>query len=117
MAKCLIILLNDLQRVQNCAAGYVLGRYAKAVDVVNLNWLPVFKGIEYNISKLTYHRLNDKDLPSYLPNEIVTQKRTLHSNNSRLDHVLITVKNLHFKIKLKTLSTDCQLLFNQMKVK
>ena len=26
-----------LQGVQNCAAGYVLGRYANAVDVVNLN--------------------------------------------------------------------------------
>ena len=83
MAKCLIILLNDLQRVQNCAAGYVLGRYAKAVDVVNLNWLPVFKGIEYNISKLTYQVLYDKNWPSYLPGEIVTQKKTLRSKISK----------------------------------
>ena len=83
MAKCLIILLNDLQRVQNCAAGYVLGRYAKAVAVVNLNWLPVFKGIEYNISKLTYQVLYDKNWPSYLPVEIVTQKKTLRSKISR----------------------------------
>ena len=83
MAKCLIILLNDLQRVQNCAVGYVLGRYAKAVDVVNLNWLPVFKGIEYNISKLTYQVLYDKNWPSYLPVEIVTQKKTLRSKISR----------------------------------
>ena len=30
-------LVKRLQRVQNCAAGYVLGRYANAVDVVNLN--------------------------------------------------------------------------------
>ena len=104
MAKCLIILLNDLQRVQNCAAGYVLGRYAKAVDVVNLNWLPVFKGIEYNISKLTYQVLYDKNWPSYLPVEIVTQKKT----NSSFEN---------FKIKLKMLSTNCQLIFDQMKVK
>ena len=46
-------LVKRLQRVQNCAAGYVLGRYTNAVDVVNLNWLPVLEGIEYNISKLT----------------------------------------------------------------
>ena len=83
MAKCLIILLNDLQRVQNCTPGYVLGRYANAVDVANLNWLPVFKGIEYNISKLTYQGLYDENWPSYLPVEILTQKKTLRSNISR----------------------------------
>ena len=69
-------LVKRLQRVQNFAAGYVLGRY------VNLNWFPILEGIEYNISKLVYQRLNDKDWPSYPPVEIVTQKRTLRSNNS-----------------------------------
>ena len=54
-------LVKRLQRVQNCAAGYVLGRYTNAVDVVNLNWLPILEGIEYNISKLTYQGLNDKN--------------------------------------------------------
>ena len=70
-------LVKGLQRVQNCAAGYVLCRYANAIDVVNLNWLPIIEGIEYDISKLTYHGLNDKNWASYLPVEIVTQKRTL----------------------------------------
>ena len=74
-------LVKRLQRVQNCAAGYVLSRYANAVDVVNLNWLPILEGIEYNISKLTYQGLNDKNWQSYLPVEVVTQKRTLRSNN------------------------------------
>ena len=41
-------LVKRLQRVQNCAAGYVLGSYANAVDVVNLKWLPILEGIEYN---------------------------------------------------------------------
>ena len=58
-------LVKRLQRVQNCAAGYVFGRYANAVDVVNLNWLPILEGIEYNISKLTYQRLNDKNCSIY----------------------------------------------------
>ena len=42
----------------------------------------------HNISKLTYQGLNDKNWPVYLPVEIVTQERTLHSNNSgsRVDH-------------------------------
>ena len=98
-------LVKRLQRVQNCAAGYVLGRYANAVDVVNLNWLPILEGTECNISKLTYQGLNDKNWPSYLPVEIVTQKE-LCVQITR-DHVLITVKNIHFKIKLKTLLTNC----------
>ena len=38
--------------------------------------------MEYNISKLIYQRLNDKNWPFYLTIEIVTQKRTLRSNNS-----------------------------------
>ena len=70
-------LVKRLQRVDNCAAGYALARYANAVDVVNLNWLPILEGIEYNIRKLTYQRLKDKNWPSHLPAEIVTQKRTL----------------------------------------
>ena len=75
-------LVQRLQRVQNCATGYALGRYANAVDVVNLNWSPILEGIEYYISKLMYRGLNDKNWPSYLPVEIVTQKGTLRSNNS-----------------------------------
>ena len=47
-------LVKRLHRVQNYAAGYVLGRYVNAVDVVNLNWSPMLEGIEYNISKLMY---------------------------------------------------------------
>ena len=43
-------LVKRLQRVQNCAAGYVLGRYANAADVVNWNWLPILENIEYNIA-------------------------------------------------------------------
>ena len=39
-------LVKRLQRVQNCAAGYVLGSYANAVDVANLKWLPILEGIE-----------------------------------------------------------------------
>ena len=108
-------LVERLQRVQNCAAGYVLGRYAIAVYVVNLNWLPTVEGIEYNISKLTYQGLNDKNWPSYLPEEIVTQKRTLYSNKSGpyVDHG----EKHKFQITVKTLSTNYQLILDQMKVK
>ena len=37
-------LVIRLQRVENCAAGYILGRILfNAVDAVNLNWLPILK--------------------------------------------------------------------------
>ena len=32
-------LINRLQRVQHTTAGYEYGRYAKTLDVINLNWL------------------------------------------------------------------------------
>ena len=56
MPNCLV---KRLKRAQNCAAGYVVGRYANPIDVVTLKWLPILEGIECN-SKLTYQGLNDK---------------------------------------------------------
>ena len=90
-----------------------LVKQLQRVHVVNLNWLPTLKGVEYNISKLKYQGLSDKDWPSYLPVEIVTQKRTMRSNNTgpSFDH-----GEKHFKIKLKALSTTCLLVFDQMKI-
>ena len=54
-------LVKRLQQVQNCVARYVLGRYANAVVVVNLNWLPILESLEYNINKVEYQGLNDKN--------------------------------------------------------
>ena len=45
-------LINRLQRVQNTTAGYVYGRYAKTLDVINLNWLPTEENVEMNTVKL-----------------------------------------------------------------
>ena len=113
-------LVKRLQRVQNCAARYVLGRYANTVDVVNLNWLPIFEGIEYNISKLTYQGLNDKNWPSYLPLEIVTLKRTLRSNNSGpcVDPVekhtfQDQAKNAFNKLPFNIRSNESKIIFNR----
>ena len=46
-------LQKALQRLQNCAAGYALGKYANTLDVINLNWLPVAENTEFNISRIT----------------------------------------------------------------
>ena len=59
-------LQNRLQHLQNCAAGYIFGKYLNTLDVINLNWLPVAENTEFNISKLAYQGLHDKNWPEYL---------------------------------------------------
>ena len=110
-----IYLVKRLQRVQNCAVGYVIGN---AIDVVNLNWLPILEGIEYIISKLGYQGLNDKNWPSYLPVEIVTQKKTLRSNNSEpcIDHgekhtFEDQAKNALYKLPINIRSNESKIIF------
>ena len=112
-------LVKRLQRAQNCAAGYVVGRYANPIDVVTLKWLPMLEGIEYN-SKLTYQGLNDKNWPSYLPVQIVTQKRTLRSSNSEpcVDHgekhtFQEQAKNAFNKLPINIRSNESKIIFNR----
>ena len=42
-------LINRFQGVQNTTAGYVYRRYAKTLDGVNLNWLPIEENIEMKL--------------------------------------------------------------------
>ena len=113
-------LVKQSQRVQKCAAGYVLGRYANAVDVVNLNRLPILEGIEYNMSKLTYQGLNDKNWPSYPSVKVVTQKRTLRLNNSGpcVDHgekltFQDQAKNTFNKLPINIRSNERKIIFKR----
>ena len=59
-------LQNHLLHVQKSGAGYVIGRYTKLSNVINLNWLPIHESIEYNIVECVYHSLHDRNWPSYL---------------------------------------------------
>ena len=43
-------LINRLERVQNVIPGYLHAQYAKMLDVINLNWLPIEENIEMNSS-------------------------------------------------------------------
>ena len=74
-------LLNRLQRIQNIAAGYVLNRYAKPEDVVNLHWLPIKENIDFNVCKLVHKALNDEAWPSYLDITKVPKSREMRSND------------------------------------
>ena len=93
-------LQNCSQRVQNSAAGYVTGRYAKLSDVINLNWLPIHESIGYNTVKCVYHSLHDRNCPSYLRLETVEQIQTTKEIN------LTSVKSIHFRANVLS-SVNC----------
>ena len=74
-------LIKRLQRVQNTTAGYVYGPYAKTLDIINLNWLPIEENIEMNTDKLAHKSLNDELWPNYLKLALIERKRTLRSSD------------------------------------
>ena len=74
-------LINRLQWVQNATVGYVYGRYAKTLDVINLNWLPIEKNIEMNTVKLAHKSLNNELWPNYLKLALIERKRNLRSSD------------------------------------
>ena len=67
-------LINKLHRVQNTTAGYVYGRYAKTLDVINLNWLPIEENIEMNTVELVLW-------PTYLKLALIERKSNLRSSD------------------------------------
>ena len=73
---------NRLQHLQNCDAGYVLGKYVNILDVIYLNWLPVAENTKFNISKLAYEGLHDKNWSEYLPIKFIGLRRNLRLGKS-----------------------------------
>ena len=74
-------LINRLQGVQKATAGYVYGRYAKTLDIINLNCLLIEENIEMNTVKLAHKSLNDKLWPNYLKLALIERKRNLPSSD------------------------------------
>ena len=74
-------LINRLQREQNTTVGYVCGRYAETLDVINLNWLPTEENIEMNTVKLAQKSLNNELWPNYLKLALVELKGNLRSSD------------------------------------
>ena len=96
------------QRSQVCHRRLAVGRSQQVEEYKHTH--------THNISKLTYQGLNDKNRPVYLPVEIVTQERTLHSNNSgsRVDHGEINTfqdqaKNAFNKLSINIRSNESKI--------
>ena len=73
--------INRLQRVQNTTAGYVYGWYAKMLDVINLNWIPIEENIEMKNVKLAHKSLIAELWPNDLKFTLMERKRTLQSSH------------------------------------
>ncbi len=58
--------IERLQKVQNAAAGFVLKRYARTSDVIDLKWLPVAEMVDLTIAKIAHSALHNPSWPSYL---------------------------------------------------
>ena len=54
-------LQSRLERLRNCVAVYVLRKYSYTLDVINLNWLSVAENTGFELAKLAYQRLHEKN--------------------------------------------------------
>ena len=79
---------KKLQRIQNCAAGYVLRKFAHREDVVNLGWLLVEQKVEMDLAVAGFKALNDKNWPSYL-----SMSRSKPARGLRTNDVGTTIEN------------------------
>ena len=73
-------LLKRLQRVQLAAASFVLGRYAKMLDLATLRWLPIAECRESHLLLAAYKAMYFTNWPSYLKLDVKTSGRSLRSS-------------------------------------
>ena len=73
--------INKLQRLQQVAASFVLGRYASSADILKLNWLPIVERREFNCMKMTFKAIHNENWPSINRIEIKKTSRTLRNSN------------------------------------
>ena len=79
-------LQNRFQRVQKSTAGYVIGRFTKLSNVINLNCLPIHESIQYNTMKCVQHCLHDRDWPSYFCLETIQQVLWTNDQVNKIDN-------------------------------
>ena len=77
-------LLKRLQKAQNAAASFVLGRYAKEKDVITLGWLPMKERRDWHLMKLSFKYVNDQQKPKYIDISLRENTRNLRSSSAPL---------------------------------
>ena len=96
-----------LQKLQNSAASFVINKYARPSDVVNLSWLPIKEDLELSIAKAAHNSLYSATWPAYLKNRFQQQTRQLRNIDDRL-HQIENERTHH------TFNSDCCRVFNDL---
>ena len=103
-----LYLLNRLQKLQNAAAGFVVGRYGSINDVIGLSWLPIIERYEYSIAILAFKAIHYENIPSNIKVERKEDRRILRSNS------INTGILLHSSEKVNTFQNEAKTVFNNL---
>jgi hypothetical protein len=74
-------------------------------DILNLGWLPIAERRDFNLSKLIFKALHEKQWPSYLTLEMYTPNRTLRSSSEH---------NLMVPLEEGTFQACCAKVYNNL---
>ena len=83
-AESLILSRINYGIVLYAATGYVLMRYSNEKDVFSLNWSPIIKLTNFEISKLAHKALYNESWPNYLSLNCKKLIRDLRNNDSNM---------------------------------
>ena len=100
-------LVERLQKVQNAAAGFVIGKRANIMNVINLSWLPVVERFQYSVATLAYKVIKEK-YPKNICLDTKVNKRDLR-NKPENSGVLVECHNNH-----KSFQHDAKNAFNDL---
>ena len=75
-------LQKRLQKVENAAASFVLGRYVKEKDIISLGWLPMKERREWHLVKLAFNYITDHNKPAYIDISLKENSKHLRSNSA-----------------------------------
>jgi hypothetical protein len=72
---------KQLQKVQNVCASFVLGRYAREADSLQLGWLPVADRRQFQVLLSAFKALYFNNWPEYIKVDQYVPGRTLRSSS------------------------------------
>ena len=73
-----------MQKVQNCAASFVLKKYCKIDEVLELRWLPINERIQFSLCKIVFKSINDESLPTYIDITVNQRSERLRCTNGTM---------------------------------
>ena len=73
--------LEKLQQLQKATASFVIKRYAHTEDISKIGWLPIAERRKFNILKLAFKAINNRNWPEINKLEIQNSTRTLRSSS------------------------------------